>query len=74
MAGKNWGHIAKQQAETFFAKNAQSEKEDIERIMKLYSDDVLEEFMEDPKCEECGDPATQRCSKCKSAWYCSRDC
>ena len=74
MAGKNWGQIAKQQAETFFAKNAQSEKEDIERIMKLYSDDVLEEFMDDPKCEECGDPATQRCSKCKSAWYCSRDC
>ena len=42
--------------------------------MKLYSDDVLEEFMDDPKCEECGDLATQRCSKCKTAWHCSRDC
>ena len=30
--------------------------------------------MEDPKCEECGDAATFRCSKCKIAWYCSRDC
>ena len=42
--------------------------------MKLYNDEVFEEFMEDPKCEECGKPALQRCSKCKHSWYCSRDC
>jgi len=30
--------------------------------------------MEDPKCASCGDPATQRCSKCKEEWYCSREC
>ena len=30
--------------------------------------------MEDPKCGECGEVATQRCSKCKDAWYCSREC
>lgn len=42
--------------------------------MKLYSSDHFEEFMEDPKCSECGKPATQRCSRCKNSWYCSREC
>jgi len=42
--------------------------------MKLYSSEVFEDFMEDPKCGECGKLATQRCSKCKNSWYCSRDC
>lgn len=30
----------------------------MERIMKLYSSDVFEQFMEDPKCAECGKAAT----------------
>ena len=46
----------------------------MDRLMKLYTDEVFEEFMEDPKCADCGALATQRCSKCKQAWYCSRDC
>ena len=44
------------------------------RLVELYASDVFEDFLEDPKCEECGALATQRCSRCKQAWYCSRDC
>ena len=44
------------------------------RLVELYASDVFEDFMDDPKCEECGNLATQRCSRCKMAWYCSRDC
>ena len=44
------------------------------RLVELYANEVFEDFLEDPKCEECGALATQRCSKCKMAWYCSRDC
>lgn len=44
------------------------------RLVELYASDVFEDFLEDPKCEECGALATQRCSRCKMAWYCSRDC
>lgn len=44
------------------------------RLVELYASEVFEDFMDDPKCEECGALATQRCSKCKMAWYCSRDC
>lgn len=72
--GKNWQEIAKYQAENFYSKDNKNNKEDMDRIMKLYTSDVFEDFMEDPKCAECGKVATQRCSKCKNAWYCSRDC
>jgi len=43
-------------------------------LLKLYSSEAFEEFLEDPKCSECGKPATQRCSRCKNSWYCSREC
>jgi len=46
----------------------------MDRIMKLYSSDVFEQFMDEPKCAECGKNATQRCSRCKNQWYCSREC
>ena len=74
LASKNWKTIAKEQSETFFAKNSEYEKADMQRMVDLYSSDVFEDFLEDPKCEECGALATQRCSRCKMAWYCSRDC
>ena len=49
-------------------------KEDLDRIMKLYNSEVFDQFLDDPKCGNCGKAATQRCSKCKNQWYCSRDC
>ena len=42
--------------------------------MNLYGSDVFDQFMEEPKCADCGEPAKQRCSKCKGEWYCSREC
>lgn len=71
---RNWREIAQYQVKHFFTKDEQSVKEDMERIMKLYNSDVFEQFMEDPKCASCGKVATQRCSKCKNQWYCSREC
>lgn len=72
--GKNWNEIAIYQARNFFNSDAKQAKDDIARMVKLYSSEVFEDFMEDPRCVDCGKPATQRCSKCKNAWYCSRDC
>ena len=72
--GRNWNEIAKYQIKNFFSPDAKQAKEDMDRMIKLYSSDVFEDFMDDPKCEECGKPATQRCTACKSAWYCQRDC
>jgi hypothetical protein len=72
--GRNWKEIALYQMKNFFSPDSKQAKEDMDRLMKLYTDEVFEEFMEDPKCADCGALATQRCSKCKQAWYCSRDC
>lgn len=72
--GRNWRDIANYQLKEFFSPNSKQAKEDMDRLMKLYTDEVFEEFLEDPKCAECGQLATQRCSKCKQSWYCSRDC
>ena len=63
-----------QQMSTYFRPDTKQAKEDLDRMMKLYSSDVFEDFMDDPICAVCGAAATQRCSKCKQAWYCSRDC
>ena len=74
MKGRNWKEIAEYQCKKFFQQDESSMKEDMDRIMKLYSSDVFEQFMDDPKCSNCGKVATQRCSKCKNQWYCSREC
>jgi hypothetical protein len=58
----------------FFNNDENAVKDDMDRIMKLYNSDIFEQFMEDPKCANCGKIATQRCSKCKNQWYCSREC
>lgn len=58
LAKKNWREIADQQAKTFFKKGSAQEKADMNRLVELYASDVFEDFMDDPKCEECGALAT----------------
>lgn len=58
MKDRNWREIADYQVKNFFSANEESLKEDMERIMKLYSSEVFEQFMEEPKCAECGKNAT----------------
>lgn len=74
MANRDWKAIAKYQLENFFSAEINDPKEELDSLMKLYGSNVYEQFLEDPKCAACGEPATQRCSKCKSEWYCSREC
>ena len=74
LRNRNWKEIADYQVANFFTQDDKSLKEDMDRIMKLYNSDVFEQFMDDPKCAECGKTATQRCSRCKNQWYCSREC
>ena len=74
MQGRDWNAIAKYQIEHFFNSDVNDPKAEMESLLRLYGSDVFEQFMEDPKCAGCGDPATQRCSKCKNEWYCSREC
>lgn len=70
-----WEKIAKYQKRAFFSPTA----EDIKRQAKTWADtynlDMLEELVSDPpKCAMCGQPATKRCSRCQTEWYCKREC
>lgn len=60
--------------DNFFNSDANDPKAEMQSLMNLYGSDVFDQFMDEPKCEECGEPAKQRCSKCKAVWYCSREC
>ena len=49
-------------------------REELEPVNDIYNLDNIEYFMDDPKCANCGKDATSRCMRCKSEWYCSREC
>jgi predicted Zn-ribbon and HTH transcriptional regulator len=49
-------------------------KRELEIISDIFEVENLEYFMDDPKCANCGKDATNRCSRCKSEWYCGKDC
>lgn len=74
MRDRDWKAIANYQIKNFFNKSAMDPEAELGSLLKLYGSDVYEQFMDDPKCAACGETATQRCSKCKSEWYCSREC
>ena len=74
MRNRDWNAIAKYQMDNFFNKDANDPNEDMQSLLKLYGGDAFDQFMEDPKCAGCGAVATQRCSKCKNEWYCTREC
>lgn len=49
-------------------------RKELEPVSEVYTIENMEYFMDDPKCANCGKDATSRCSRCKSEWYCSREC
>jgi len=58
MKGRDWNDIACYQIANFFTQDDKAYKEDMDKIMKLYNSDVFEQFMDDPKCANCGKEAT----------------
>ena len=47
---------------------------ELECVNEIYNMDNIEYFMDDPICAQCGKLANSRCSRCKSEWYCSKEC
>jgi len=52
----------------------EDQKAEMTELAAMYDMLNVEDFMEDPKCAVCGEPAEKRCSKCKMEWYCGRKC
>ena len=73
ISSKDWKGIAEYQIEKYFSLTTSEALDEMKGIMNLYSSDMLEDFLEQPKCGQCGKDAKNRCSKCKHEWYWGRD-
>ena len=75
---KDFEKIAEVQLKSIFnAKEygSKNRKKDMEILCRIYNNfDGLEDMLDPPVCAKCGHDAQQRCSRCKSEWYCSREC
>lgn len=79
LLAKDFKAIARKQlSSTFDADNYHGDdrKNDMEILCRIYNNfDGLEDLLlETPICAQCGHDAEKRCSRCKSEWYCSREC
>lgn len=68
-----WNKIAKKQMKTCFDPSSSDLKMQAKRWAETYNFDVMEGLISDPpKCANCGEPASKRCSRCQNEWYCRR--
>ena len=79
LLNKDFKQIANKQLLTIFNSkkyNLKERKKDMEILSRIYNNfDGLEDILfEQPICVKCGQNAEKRCSRCKSEWYCSRQC
>lgn len=78
----DWSDIASQQKRVYISEPVSSKEAFTTRyvdsviisLASIYNLSELEQFLEDPKCGQCGSLAVQRCSRCRLEWYCSRPC
>lgn len=71
---KNWKELAEYQKKNHFTCDEKTLQEDIMRMASLYDYNILEGLVDGFKCPKCNKEASKRCSKCKSEFYCSREC
>ncbi|KAJ1519303.1 hypothetical protein ONE63_004602 [Megalurothrips usitatus] len=75
MGSRKWRKIARKQSATFFHKDPATIQRMAQSLSSAYNLDVIERLGGDsPKCAGCGDTAAKRCSRCKTEWYCGREC
>ena len=69
-----WDKLAEMQKKEIFNTENIKPDEEMKEFEEVYNYHLLDEFMEKPTCGKCGKLATQRCSRCKTEWYCGREC
>lgn len=48
--------------------------EELKNLSDLYTNDNLDGLLEKAYCNKCGKEAVKKCGRCKSVYYCSREC
>ncbi|KAI9205600.1 uncharacterized protein BJ171DRAFT_500882 [Polychytrium aggregatum] len=70
----DWDEVAEYQKTTVFRQTEEDKREMARRLAATYDLSEYSELLDPPKCGKCGKDASQRCSRCKTEWYCSRAC
>lgn len=72
--GVDFKQLAKDQLKYLLNESQEMRQEISKSMASMYNMDDIDMLLADPKCSKCGNAATQRCSRCKGEWYCSRPC
>ncbi|KAG7205046.1 hypothetical protein KM043_005427 [Ampulex compressa] len=70
---KKWKKLAKHQSKYMFTKDIEYIKNSAQILSDAYDLDKLD-CIDTKQCFLCTEIAKKRCSKCKEAWYCGREC
>ncbi|KAG6461714.1 hypothetical protein O3G_MSEX012809 [Manduca sexta] len=67
--------LAKTQLEYFHMDGSDETREMAKKLLESYtSDAALALDSGGAKCAKCGENASKKCSRCKTEWYCGREC
>ncbi|XP_034825990.1 zinc finger MYND domain-containing protein 10 isoform X1 [Maniola hyperantus] len=67
--------LAKDQLEHFHLDGSEASRNMAKKLLESYtSDAALALDSGGAKCAKCGDKASKKCSRCKTEWYCGREC
>jgi len=70
----DWKQLVDGQLTSTFANDEEARRKEIQRLAETYCLDQYDELNSKPTCEVCAKEAPTRCSRCRTAWYCSRQC
>ncbi|XP_072948432.1 zinc finger MYND domain-containing protein 10 [Epargyreus clarus] len=67
--------LAKAQLEQFKMDGSDESRKMAEKLLESYTSDAALTVLDgEAKCAKCGDKASKKCSRCKTEWYCGREC
>ena len=58
LKNKDWKAIAEYQMKNFFSPTNEEIQKEMASLAALYTSDVYDDFLDDPKCAKCGEIAT----------------
>ncbi|XP_032689954.1 zinc finger MYND domain-containing protein 10 isoform X2 [Odontomachus brunneus] len=70
---KKWSKVARYQSKCLYTMDTNYIKDAAQILNEVYDLEKLDR-LETKKCALCQELSKKRCSKCKEAWYCSRQC
>jgi hypothetical protein len=77
LEGRDWLEIAQFQKENYWSADQHKDKREFDLLLELtevYGNEAVDTIVDGFTCPNCNKTAIQRCSRCKSEWYCGKAC